>query len=159
MSELPDHGPAIRIPPPLVFVTAFGVGWYLDTLLPIEIAHILQTPVFVIAATVILVAGLCLTFWALAVFSIARTAIFPNRSASELVVTGPYSISRNPMYLGLTIAYASGAILVNSWWPLFFLPLVMWVVSKFIILREEQHLETRFGLRYLDYKSRVRRWL
>ena len=51
------------------------------------------------------------------------------------------------------------ALVANSWWPLLLLPLVLVVVQRGVIEREERYLEARFGQEYRDYKVRVRRWL
>src|SRR5450631_950384 len=44
-----------------------------------------------------------------------HTTIVPHRAVSALVTTGPYRMTRNPMYTGLAIAYLGGALLSGSW--------------------------------------------
>ena len=63
------------------------------------------------------------------------------------------------MYAGLTIAYIGGIGLMNSYWPLIYLPVILAVITRFVIAREEEYLESRFGSFYLTYKARVRRWM
>jgi protein-S-isoprenylcysteine O-methyltransferase Ste14 len=55
--------------------------------------------------------------------------------------------------------YAGIAILRNALWAILLLPLVMYVMQREVIGREEQYLERAFREEYLAYKARVRRWV
>ena len=92
-------------------------------------------------------------------FGRARTAINPHHSASQLVTHGPYRFTRNPMYTGLTIAYLGGSALVDSAWPIIALPIVLLILVKTVISREEMYLADAFGAEYRGYVARVRRWV
>ena len=48
---------------------------------------------------------------------------------------------------------------VGSWWPLLGLPVIILLVDRFVIAREEVYLRTRFGADYDDFCARTRRWL
>jgi protein-S-isoprenylcysteine O-methyltransferase Ste14 len=48
---------------------------------------------------------------------------------------------------------------MNTAWPLLVLPLVLVVMHRGVILREELYLAQKFGDEYLSYKTRVRRWI
>ena len=89
----------------------------------------------------------------------ARTPIDPRKSVARLVTHGPFRFTRNPSYLSFAVYYVGIASLVNTRWPLFLLPLVLLVVQRGVIEREEQYLERKFGQEYLRYKARVRRWI
>jgi protein-S-isoprenylcysteine O-methyltransferase Ste14 len=89
----------------------------------------------------------------------AGTNIQPNLPSTTVVSSGPYSLTRNPIYLAMTLLYSGIAILVNTVWPLFLLPLVLVVIRFGVIEREEGYLERKFGKSYRDYKERVRRWI
>jgi protein-S-isoprenylcysteine O-methyltransferase Ste14 len=54
--------------------------------------------------------------------------------------------------------YAGIAALRNALWAILFLPLVLYVIQREVIGREERYLERTFGEEYLAYKARVRRW-
>jgi protein-S-isoprenylcysteine O-methyltransferase Ste14 len=103
--------------------------------------------------------GLATTLWGIATFANARTAIIPNQPASRLVSSGPYRYTRNPMYLGLSVAYLGGTLIVNSVWPLVVFPIVLGMLHSFVIAREERYLAAAFGAEYDAYRQRVRRWL
>jgi protein-S-isoprenylcysteine O-methyltransferase Ste14 len=86
----------------------------------------------------------------------AGTAELAN--PDRLVTAGPYAISRNPMYVGWTLAYVGCALLVHTAWPLVLLPGVAAAVHNGVI-GEEQCLEDRFGAEYRTYADRVRRYI
>lgn len=77
---------------------------------------------------------------------------------SELVTSGPFAFSRNPMYVAWTAVYVGVAFVVNSVWLFLLLPIVM-AVTHLTIRREERSLERTFGDRYRAYKNDVRRYL
>jgi len=85
--------------------------------------------------------------------------MIPNRPATRLVTWGPYRLSRNPMYLALSILYLGVSILVNTSWPVFFLPVALASLYLLVIRREERYLSAAFGREYELYRSTVRRWL
>ena len=77
----------------------------------------------------------------------------------HLVVSGPYQLSRNPMYvsglfvwLGWTVFYGSPAVLVGM--------VLLWLLFTVrVIPHEERQLEELFGDEYREYKRSVRRWI
>ena len=85
--------------------------------------------------------------------------MLPNQPASRLVTTGLYARSRNPMYVGLTLAYVGLALLTDRGWPLVFLLLVLVALHGLVIRREERYLSAAFPGEYAAYRQRVRRWL
>lgn len=102
---------------------------------------------------------LALFLSALAAFRRARTTLIPNQPAAALVTRGPYRITRNPMYLSLVALYLGVTLLMNSWWPLFFFPVVVILIDRTVIAREERYLASAFPAEYGAYTKRVRRWL
>jgi protein-S-isoprenylcysteine O-methyltransferase Ste14 len=150
--------PGVRFPPPLLYAAAFFCGYLLQRAYPLEIVAG--------GARALTVAGLVLAaLWAafmgaaFATFLRARTNILPNRPAVRLVTSGPYRLTRNPMYVSLVLLYAGGALLLNAWWPLLFLPLVVVAIDRLVIAREERYLLDAFGGHYDAYCRRVRRWI
>jgi protein-S-isoprenylcysteine O-methyltransferase Ste14 len=83
----------------------------------------------------------------------------PMNPTTALVTSGPYRLTRNPMYLGMAFLYVALAFAFGVMWALVFLPAVLVVVDRFVIVREEPYLERKFGQAYREYRSRVRRWL
>jgi len=83
----------------------------------------------------------------------------PHRAVTRLVTTGPFRISRNPMYTGQVVAVLGAGLWVGSWWPLIGLPLSVLATLRWVIEPEETYLTRRFGAEYQQYRSRVRRWI
>ena len=158
-----DRGPlsnaGVRFPPPFLFVIGFFVGWILDRYwhaFPLSRCAGSALEPFGWSA---LALGVILVGWGMVTFGRARTAINPHHSASQLVTHGPYRFTRNPMYTGLTIAYLGGSALVDSAWPIIALPIVLLILVKTVISREEMYLADAFGAEYRGYVARVRRWV
>lgn len=107
----------------------------------------------------LIVVGVALGGWAMLAFRRAKTATIPFYPASALVQRGPYRFSRNPMYVALAVAYVGAALLLNTPWPLFLLPLVLVVLYATVIRPEERYLLSAFPEDYAAYRARVRRWL
>jgi protein-S-isoprenylcysteine O-methyltransferase Ste14 len=146
----------IFIPPPLYYGAAFAIGMLINVAAPATIG---ARPASAIAGIVIGVLGLTLNFAGVTAVIRHRTTIVPHRPVATLITTGPYRVSRNPMYTGLATAYLGGALLANSWWPILLLPVVLLLVARLVIAPEERYLNQRFGQAYADYRSRVRRWI
>jgi protein-S-isoprenylcysteine O-methyltransferase Ste14 len=147
--------PHVIAPPPLIYGIPLLIGLVLQHFRPLAFlpppwAHLLG-PICVALGLV----GLP----ALVAFRRAGTHPEPWRPVTALVVSGPYRLTRNPMYLGFTLLYLGVSLWVNSAWPLFALPLVLWTVHRGVVLREEAYMEHRFGEAYRAYRARVRRWL
>ena len=91
-------------------------------------------------------------------FLLAGTATLPISPTTAIVGTGVYRFTRNPMYLGMTLALIGASPALDSAWFLLATPVALWAVTKLAIEREEAYLERKFGATYLAYKRRVRRW-
>ena len=156
----PAH-PGVRFPPPFLFVTAFLVAWLLES----KVARLrfvgaeASTAPIETAGGFMVVLGLLLIAWGMVTFLRARTAILPIKSASKLVDFGPYRITRNPMYTGMSLIYLGSMLVLNMVWPLFIFPLVLWLLYRYVISKEERYLLAEFGDDYRDYCRRVRRWI
>lgn len=84
--------------------------------------------------------------------------LHPER-ASSLVTRGIYGRTRNPMYLGFLLLLLAWGFRLGSLPALLLLPgFVLWM-NRFQIAPEERALERKFGGRYREYRSRVRRWI
>ncbi len=154
-----SRGPGVRFPPPLVFLAGFGAAWLLDRRLSFEIDGAGASPAQIAIGGVLIAGGAALAAWALQWFVRARTSIRPDRAARTFVTDGPYRFTRNPMYVGMTLAYLGVAILTNLAWPVVLLPVVLITMSVAVIRREERHLHETFGGQFDAYCQRVHRWL
>jgi protein-S-isoprenylcysteine O-methyltransferase Ste14 len=76
----------------------------------------------------------------------------------RLVTSGPFALCRNPMYLGHLIFLAGLALLLRSWLgAAVAVGTAVWL--QFRVRRDERRLGERFGEPYLQYCSRVKRWI
>lgn len=92
-------------------------------------------------------------------FARLGTTIKPFEESSALAVTGPFKISRNPMYLGMLGALVGLAVLLGTASPVVVVPVFAWLITTRFIVAEERALEARFGAQYTEYRRHVRRWL
>jgi protein-S-isoprenylcysteine O-methyltransferase Ste14 len=145
------------VPPPLYFGAAFAAGMLLPTVtVPLSVGA--RPPTLAVAAF-LLVSGTALAVAGVIEVLRHQTTIVPHRAVSALVTTGPYRITRNPMYTGLATAYLGCALLTGSWWPVATLPFALVAVGRVVIGPEERYLANRFGHLYSNYRTQVRRWL
>jgi protein-S-isoprenylcysteine O-methyltransferase Ste14 len=150
------EAPRVPIPPPILYAVAIGLGLWLERPLPWPLpggAARFWTGAALIALAVLLFG------WCLRELRRHQTTINPHRAASNLVTSGPFRFSRNPIYVALTLLQVGVALLASSTWVLVMLAWLLPVMQHFVIAREEDHLRWRFGQEYADYCARVRRWL
>lgn len=158
MSEAPRH-PGVKFPPPFVFVLGALVGWLLGRASPLPMFETGRTAITSTAGWLGLVAGFTLVLWGLVTFRRAGTAIVPIAPATQIVQSGPYRFTRNPMYLGMTTMLIGGSVLTNSLWTLLTVPFVLILLHRFVIRREEAYLSAAFPAEYAAYRARVRRFI
>ncbi len=156
--ENTGDGANVRFPPPLIYVGVFALGFAAGRLLHLPTLGLeprLRDPV----GGAFVLAGLLASFTGAGLFLRNRTAIIPFKPATYLVTSGVYRWTRNPMYLGMALTYAGLAFLLNSLPALVLLLVVIAIVQRQVIAREEAYLERAFGNEYLAYKNRVRPWI
>jgi protein-S-isoprenylcysteine O-methyltransferase Ste14 len=146
----------IFIPPPLYYAIGLAGGMAINAVVALPLGG---RPATAVIGAVVATSGLALAFAGVTAVIRHRTTIVPHHPVATLLTGGAYRLSRNPMYTGLAIAYLGLALLLNSWWPLALLPLVIVAVRELVVRPEEQYLTRRFGQTYTDYQCRVRRWL
>jgi protein-S-isoprenylcysteine O-methyltransferase Ste14 len=147
-----------RIPPPFVVVIIGGAMW----LIARYTGHPTGPSGWRLGLVASLVGvGLAMGGAGLRAFARARTTIDPVNleSASALVTTGIFRLSRNPMYVGFAALLTGWALWLEAPWA--FTGIIVFVVftSRFQIVPEERVLSAKFGSSYEHYRSRVRRWL
>ena len=151
-----DVANAGRIRPPIVYVGSIGLGLLMHLLWPVEL---LPASVGVpIGVTVVLVAT-TLFVSAVRTFRRAGTPVPGSLPTTTIVRSGPYSFSRNPIYLAFTLFHVGVAAWTNSLGVLLMLLPALALMGLVVIPREERYLAARFPSEYLAYKREVRRWL
>ena len=150
-----DYRGGMRIPPPVLALTAALVQRALTRGAPPPSA--VRTAASVATAAV---SGLIASA-AARQFTRAGTTLDPSdpTRVSVLVTTGANSVTRNPMYVGLSGLLLAYAIRRGSWTALLPVAAFVVVIDRLQILSEEAALSAQFGIDYEDYRQRVPRWL
>lgn len=86
------------------------------------------------------------------------TLYIGGRKSTQIIDIGPYSVTRNPLYLFSAIAAAGVGMQVGSWSLGIVFAVLCWAAFMVVILREEGYLSELFGAQYLDYLARVPRF-
>ena len=148
----------LKIPVPWVFILTYFFGLIPQMLLSATVHSPKVSMDIKIAGAVLLVLGLMLAGWCLLIFRKVRNTTTPGESSKKLIIKGPYHLSRNPMYVSLTLMYLGEAGLLVQLWPVLVLPLMFLYLNKVVIPLEEQTLRTDFEEDYINYCGKVRRW-
>jgi protein-S-isoprenylcysteine O-methyltransferase Ste14 len=148
--------PRVKIVPPKVASLFLAIGIMMNWIVPL---HPFDFWTSFFGGLFLVTAGGILIGWAVNIFSEKGTNIRIDRPVTCVVTSGPYAITRNPIYLGGAILYAGIALLFDSGWALLLLIPLIAIIQKRVILPEEEYLEAKFGRPYLDYKAKVKRWL
>jgi protein-S-isoprenylcysteine O-methyltransferase Ste14 len=111
------------------------------------------------AGIAVLALGLALGAWAITILRRAGTRVETTKPTTTIVTSGPYRLTRNPIYVGMVVILIGLAIALNTAWLLVALVPFYLVIRYGVIAREEAYLERKFGDKYPSYKSRVRRWI
>jgi len=148
----------MRVPVPWVFVLTYLIGVGVEYALPVKEKTVAPAGVRAVGVALFII-GAAIAGWGLLTFRRARTTTVPGMESSLLVTWGPYRFSRNPMYVGLILAYLGEAGILRQVWPLLLLPLVVAYLNWVVIPVEEGKLKEVFAERYERYQVKVRRWI
>lgn len=145
---------SLKIHPPVLMLlhlgTAILLGWLLPISLPGWVAY---------AGWVVIAAGIIFAFGGLRQLISAHTSPDPQTPTTTVVTIGIYRFTRNPIYMGFLCLVIGFPLIFGSPWGILVGAIQVLLFNKLIIAREEAYLTQKFGQEYLDYKSRVRRWL
>ena len=148
----------MRIPVPWVFVLTYFAGVGLEYVCPFALP--MEAPRGIgIAGGGLFAIGAVIAGWAWVIFHRAGTTRVPWQLSSSLVTWGPFRISRNPMYVGLSLAYLGEAALLRQIWPVLVLSLTVAYLNWVVIPVEEARLREVFRDKYEEYCASVRRWI
>ena len=158
MTAVARDGASVRVPPPLVYLAAVIAGALVQRyLFPLS----LDLPRGIRFATAAAAAAIGFGVMAAAVGLFRRTGQDPKPwiSTPEIISTGVYRITRNPMYVGMALLQVGYGVARANGWIIALIPVVLAAVYATAVRHEEAYLEEKFGAAYLTYKSSVRRWI
>jgi protein-S-isoprenylcysteine O-methyltransferase Ste14 len=153
-----ERGLELKVPPPAVALLVAGAMWELSRLTPhVSVLGLGRVGV----AVVLLLLGSACMITALFSFRHAKTTVNPLKpeAATALVRSGPFRLSRNPMYLGMLLILVGWAVLLAA--PSSLIGPVAFVIyiQRFQIVPEERVLAAKFGEEFERYRCEVRRWV
>jgi protein-S-isoprenylcysteine O-methyltransferase Ste14 len=145
-----------KLIPPILFLLCLATMVLLRWLWPINI--VFPSPWRWLGVLAIFV-GIATGAMGARQFIKAKTNLRPFREADTLVTTGPFRYTRNPMYLGLALCLLGAWVLLAVLSPLIGVVVFLVVADRWYIQFEEQMLRRKFGPKFEDYCTRVRRWI
>jgi protein-S-isoprenylcysteine O-methyltransferase Ste14 len=157
MNATPDRARIIA-PPPLLALGCILLGFVARHFFPLRW--------FAPANTLPILVGVVMIAISIAVVVLARRTFIaqgthsnPYRPTKALVMTGVFSVSRNPIYVAFLLFVLAFALLANSLWFVISASVLLLVLHFGVVKQEERYLREKFGDSYEQYCSRVRRWI
>ncbi len=103
--------------------------------------------------------GAVLNIWSDHLFKKKKTTVKPDEKPTELIISGPFKISRHPMYLGMT-AILLGVAIIHGSLIGFIFPIIFIILTEVLFIpAEEKNMKKAFGKKYIKYKKKVRKWI
>ena len=156
MTEQDMDAPDVLTFPPVIFIIFYVIGYVTDLAFPADLG---TSEIRNAIGGVLIAISIALAAWAITRFIRSKTHVDVRKPATTLVLDGPYRLSRNPMYVALSLLYAGFAVAFSLPITLALLIPCLALLHRGVISREEDYLERKFGDEYRHYKTRVRRWL
>jgi protein-S-isoprenylcysteine O-methyltransferase Ste14 len=146
-----------QVPPPLWALLFVGVTFLLSELPGLNTLPEWPTRPY---GLIVVVGSLAFLFAPMIQFWAAKTQLLPNSETNNALVTnGVYAVTRNPMYLAMTLFALGGALWFER--PVMLLaPVLMFAVANWVFIPfEEAKMRRQFGDAFDAYCKRVRRWI
>jgi protein-S-isoprenylcysteine O-methyltransferase Ste14 len=153
----PTDAADVRVLPPLLFLGSIALGVALGWLAPLRF-HLgggLRVGLGLAGIAV----GVALGGWTIAWMRRTKQDPDPRKPTPELILAGPFRLSRNPIYVGMALVQAGIGLALGNVWLLLLLVPTLWLLVRSVIAREEAYLARKFGEPYEAYRRSVRRWL
>lgn len=152
--DRPNINPMVH--PPVVVLLFIVIAYFLGRFVPIPFV---PSGIWRSVGLLLTFIGFLLGIGAFIEFRRARTTLDPHGAAKQVVTSGIYRFTRNPIYLGFLLMVIGLPLNSGLIWGIILAPLFSIVMTRLVIEREEAYLEKKFKDQYTSYKSRVRRWL
>ena len=136
---------------------ALLVAWCQGRFFPmgIDVDH----PVTQMMGALLVGTGLMLICAAAFSFRRARTTIIPHQTPTQLVTTGVYARSRNPIYLADALILTGLILRFDALPSLVLVPIFVWWIERHFIVPEEDRMRRTFRVEFARYEQNVRRWV
>ena len=146
-----------KVPPPLIGALCALLMWLICGMPPLTG----KPPLLLVPALALVVLGLMVEAAGVLSFRRARTTVnpFAPERTVNIVSSGIYRLSRNPMYLGMVCILTGWAVWLWQVQAVLGMALFVAWITRFQIIPEERVLTQKFGTEYRQYRQRVRRWV
>ena len=139
--------------PPVITLACLGMQFLLYMMLPLEVNLSL------LLGLVLLIGSLALIVMAFRELKNYETTYIPDGEPEKLVNTGPFKISRNPIYLGMFGILIASAFLMQSISALLIPILFLSIIQNTWIPHEEEKLKEKLPEEWKEYMTSTKRWL
>jgi protein-S-isoprenylcysteine O-methyltransferase Ste14 len=156
-AESGERGADVRLPPPAVYVAFVLLGVALRYAMELSVPG--PRYVGIAAGVAIVLAGFWLIADAVKLFQRTGQHPAPWQPSPELVLSGAYRFTRNPMYLGMSCIQIGLGLAFNNPWISLLAPFSILMVHFIAVVPEERYLTEKFGESYKLYLTKVRRYL
>ncbi|HMN28587.1 MAG TPA: isoprenylcysteine carboxylmethyltransferase family protein [Caldilineaceae bacterium] len=143
----------------VVFGIPFLISIALQFIAPFSLPSGMLRQVLIPLGSVLILSGLGVILLARREFAAHGQPTDPGHPTSEVIKTGVFAISRNPLYLGSVLLLLGVGLAFNLLWTVGMLLLSMILCQYILIMPEERYLAAKFGDEYRTYMASVRRWL
>lgn len=143
--------------PPVWLICFVGIAWFQAKLYPFNLS--LQHPVTLLLAGLFVGAGIVLALLAAMEFRRHKTTIIPHETPSNLIQTGVFKRTRNPIYLADVLILAGLCLWWDAVLALVLVPVLVWVLEKRFIVPEENRMRREFHADFARYAQKTRRWV
>jgi protein-S-isoprenylcysteine O-methyltransferase Ste14 len=143
--------------PPVLLLASIALGVALGRLAPLPLAA--GGRLRVLLGLALIAVGVAAGVWTVVWMRRTRQDPDPRKPTPELILAGPFRFSRNPIYVGMALLQTGLALALGNLWLLLLLAPLLWVLTRYVIEREEAYLARKFGEAYEGYRRSVRRWL
>ncbi len=142
--------------PTMIFAGVLVLGFGLDMIWP---AAFLPEGWGFPLGLIVIFAAVNIKLFAVREMVRVKTNLDIRKPATDIATSGLYSVSRNPLYIGMILLNTGIGCIVNSLWIFLLSAGLAVTLQKGVIEPEETYLEQKFGEKYLRYKAKVRRWI
>ncbi len=143
----------------VIFGIPFLVAIALQLIVPLSLPGEFLRSAFILVGIALIVVGVTVIILARREFARRGQPTDPGRPTTQIVTTGVFSVSRNPIYLGAACFLAGIGLAFNSLWVLILLLPSLFACHYVLIAPEERYLVTKFSEEYRVYAATVHRWM
>jgi protein-S-isoprenylcysteine O-methyltransferase Ste14 len=146
------------IPPPVIFFVFLILGYAANRIMPVDLIFSAWPVRLLVGMPILLISGI-IAITASIIMMKNKTAINYYKPTTKFLLIGPFSFTRNPLYLSFLLFMCGTAVMKNSLWYMILLVIMFFIFNFGIVAREERYLTECFGDEYIQYKNKVRRWI